>query len=62
MLAIDDNVQTVRRIGSRKAKILENNLRIHTLRDALNTYPRQYEDRTEITPISEIFEPGKYAV
>ena len=62
MLAIDDNVQTVRRIGPRKAKILENNLRIHTLRDALNTYPRQYEDRTEITPIAEIFEPGKYAV
>ena len=61
MPTMDDNVQFVRRIGPKKAKILEK-LRIHTLRDALNTYPRQYEDRTQITPIRQIFEPGKYAI
>ena len=29
-------------------------LHIRTLRDALETYPRDYEDRTHITPIAEI--------
>jgi len=61
MLSIDDSVQFVPRIGSKKAKILEK-LNVRTLRDALNTYPRQYEDRTQITSIRKIFEPGKYAL
>lgn len=61
MPTIDDSVRLVPRIGTKKAKILEK-LRIYTLRDALNTYPRQYEDRSRITPISKIVEPGKYAL
>ena len=37
-------------------------LHIRTLRDALETYPRDYEDRTHITPIAEIDMEDKYAV
>ena len=45
----------------KKAKLLEK-LHIRTLRDALETYPRDYEDRTHITPIAEIGMEDKYAV
>lgn len=61
MPTMDDSVQFVRRIGPKKAKLLEK-LHIRTLRDTLNVYPRQYEDRTQVIPIRKIFEPGKYAL
>ena len=53
MPSVDDSIQFVRGIGPKKAKLLEK-LHIRTLRDALETYPRDYEDRTHITPIAEI--------
>ena len=53
MPSVDDSIQFVKGIGPKKAKLLEK-LHIRTLRDALETYPRDYEDRTHITPIAEI--------
>lgn len=61
MPSVDDSIQFVRGIGPKKAKLLEK-LHIRTLRDALETYPRDYEDRTHITPIAEIDMEDKYAV
>ena len=45
MPSVDDSIQFVKGIGPKKAKLLEK-LHIRTLRDALETYPRDYEDRT----------------
>ena len=61
MAHLDDTVAGVKGIGPKKAKLLEK-LHIRTLRDALETYPRDYEDRTHITPIAEIDMEDKYAV
>ncbi len=61
MKAIDNDIGIVKGIGPKKAKLLEK-LHIRTLRDALETYPREYEDRTHITPINEITEEGRYAI
>ena len=61
MPSVDDSIQFVKGIGPKKAKLLEK-LHIRTLRDALETYPRDYEDRTHITPIEEIDMEDKYAV
>ena len=48
MPAITDSVQFVKGIGPKKVKLFEK-LHISTLQDALETYPRDYEDRTQIT-------------
>lgn len=61
MPALDDSVQFAKGIGPKKAKLLEK-LHIRTLRDALETYPRDYEDRTKITPIADIDDEDKYCV
>ena len=61
MPSVEDSIQFVKGIGPKKAKLLEK-LHIRTLRDALETYPRDYEDRTRITPIAEIDMEDKYAV
>ena len=53
MPSVDDSIQFVKGIGPKKAKLLEK-LHIRTLRDALETYPRDYEDRTRIVPICEL--------
>ena len=53
MPALDDSIQFVKGIGPKKAKLFEK-LHIRTLRDALETYPRDYEDRTRITRIADI--------
>lgn len=61
MPALEDSIRFVKGIGPKKAALFEK-LHIRTLRDALETYPRDYEDRTKITPIADIAEDGKYAV
>ena len=61
MPSVDDSIQFVKGIGPKKAKLLEK-LHIRTLRDALETYPRDYEDRTHITLIAEIDMEDKHAV
>ncbi len=43
----------VKGIGAKKLKLLEN-LHICNLKDALEAYPRTYEDRTNIVPIAEV--------
>ncbi len=61
MPALEDSIRFVKGIGPKKAALFEK-LHIRTLRDALETYPRDYEDRTKITPIADIAEDGKYAI
>ena len=61
MPALEDSIRFVKGVGPKKAALFEK-LHIRTLRDALETYPRDYEDRTQITPIADIAEDGKYAV
>lgn len=61
MSAITDSVQFVKGIGPKKVKLFEK-LHISTLQDALETYPRDYEDRTQITRIADIADEDKYAV
>ncbi|HIV97298.1 MAG TPA: ATP-dependent DNA helicase RecG [Candidatus Agathobaculum stercoravium] len=61
MPALDDSIQFVKGIGPKKAKLFEK-LHIRTLRDALETYPRDYEDRTRITRIADIDAEDKYAI
>lgn len=61
MPALEDSIRFVKGIGPKKAALFEK-LHIRTLRDALETYPRDYEDRTKITPIADIAEEGKYAI
>ena len=60
MPAITDSVQFVKGIGPKKVKLFEK-LHISTLQDALETYPRDYEDRTHITRIADIAD-DRYAV
>ena len=61
MPAITDSVQFVKGIGPKKVKLFEK-LHISTLQDALETYPRDYEDRTHITRIADIADEDRYAV
>ena len=61
MPALENSIRFVKGIGPKKAALFEK-LHIRTLRDALETYPRDYEDRTAITSIADIAEDGKYAV
>ena len=61
MPALDDSIQFVKGIGPKKAKLLAK-LHIRTLRDALETYPRDYEDRTVLTRIVDIGAEDKYAI
>lgn len=61
MPALEDSIRFVKGIGPKKAALFEK-LHIRTLRDALETYPRDYEDRTRITRIADLGEDGKYAI
>ena len=61
MPALEDSIRFVKGVGPKKAALLEK-LHIRTLRDALETYPRDYEDRTVLTRIAGISEDGKYAI
>lgn len=52
-MRLDDNIRFVHGIGPAKATRLAH-MGIETLRDALWQYPREYEDRTQIVPISAL--------
>lgn len=56
-----DGVGTVRGIGPKKQALFEK-LSIHTLRDAQEFYPRDYEDRTRIVPVAELVEGEKAVI
>ena len=61
MPALEDSIRFVKGVGPKKAALLEK-LHIRTLRDALETYPRDYEDRTVLTRIADLAGDGKYAI
>ena len=54
-MKLQDNVRFVRGIGPKKAELL-GRLGIVTLEDAVQCYPRGYEDRTHITPIRHLLD------
>ncbi|MGN1008629.1 MAG: ATP-dependent DNA helicase RecG, partial [Butyricicoccus sp.] len=56
-----DSVRTVRGFGPKKAALLEK-MGIFTLEDALNAYPRDYDDRTRIVRIAELRDGDKVSV
>ena len=59
--ALSDFITAAKGVGPKKAGLFQK-LHIRTLRDALLTYPRDYEDRTKITPISGVTAEDKYCV
>ena len=61
MPALDDSIQFIKGVGPKRLKLFEK-LHITTLRDALELYPRDYEDRTRITRIADIAAEDKYAI
>ena len=59
MADLSTNVRYIKGIGEAKAKSLSK-LGIATLGDLINWFPRRYEDRREIKPISQLI-PGEPA-
>ena len=59
MADLNTNVRYIKGIGEAKAKSL-GKLGIATLGDLINWFPRRYEDRREIKPISQLI-PGEPA-
>ena len=55
-----DSVTEIKGIGIKKSELLRK-LNIETVGDLINTYPRAYQDRRNITPISQLI-PGKSAL
>lgn len=58
---LQDNVRFVRGVGPKKAELL-GKLGIVTLEDAIQCYPRSYEDRTNITPIRHLLDGEKQCI
>lgn len=54
-MTLEDEIRFVRGIGPKKAQALER-LGIRTLRDALEFFPRGYEDRTVVTKVCDLTE------
>ncbi|MDO5547816.1 MAG: ATP-dependent DNA helicase RecG [Eubacteriales bacterium] len=54
-MTLDDEIRFVRGIGPKKAQAMER-LGIRTLRDAVEFYPRGYEDRTAVTRVCDLTE------
>ena len=52
-MAQTDSIRTIPGIGPKKAELFAK-LGIETLGDLLHFYPRDYEDRTRITPIASL--------
>lgn len=61
MNRLQQSVRYVRGIGPKKAELLEK-LGILTLEDAVQCYPRYYEDRTAVTPIAQLIDGEKQCV
>lgn len=60
-MALSDSIAKIKGIGPKKIALFQK-LSIETMQDALDCYPRDYEDRTHITPIAEAKEGQKIAV
>ena len=50
---LDESVQYLKGVGPKRLSVLER-MGIHTVRDLLYFLPRDYEDRTQITPIAKL--------
>ena len=57
MASLDDSVQFLKGVGPKRLKVLDR-LGINTVRNLLYFLPRDYEDRSQITPIAKL-EIGK---
>jgi len=57
--SLDDPVESLPQIGDKRRGLL-NKLGIRTLRDLVEHYPRDYDDRSHILPLSELT-PGRAA-
>jgi len=60
-MALSDSIAKIKGIGPKKIALFQK-LSIETMQDALDCYPRDYEDRTHITPVAEAKEGQKIAV
>ena len=58
---LDTDIEQFPGIGERRAEPLRK-AGVKTYRDLLRYYPRRYLDRTTVTPIRQITEPGEYTV
>jgi len=50
---LNDSIAAIRGIGPKKAQLL-NNISINSVEDLLNHFPRGYQDRREVTPLSNL--------
>jgi ATP-dependent DNA helicase RecG len=55
MVDLDQDVKFVKGVGPNRVKLL-NKLNIHTLKDLITYYPREYEDRSKPTKIANAIE------
>ena len=60
-MALSDSIQTIKGIGPKKAGLFHK-LAIETMQDALDCYPRDYEDRTHIVSTASVQEGQKAAI
>lgn len=51
-MRLQDKVSTIKGVGEKKTALLKN-LKVETIEDLLNLYPRKYEDRREVISIME---------
>ena len=58
---LDTDIETLPGVGERRAEPLRK-VGVETFRDLLRYYPRRYLDRSTVTPIRQIAEPGEYTV
>lgn len=61
MSDLNKDIKYVKGVGENRAKSLHK-LEIYTLQDLITYYPRDYEDRSKITSISDIHEDEKYTI
>ena len=57
-MELKDSVTRLKGLGNKKAEAL-GKLKIFTIEDFLHYYPKRYEDRSKVTPISELCEGQK---
>ena len=53
MTSLDDSVQYIKGVGPKRLEVLER-LGVNTVRELLFFLPRDYEDRTHVTPIERL--------
>ncbi len=61
MIDLKQDVKYVKGVGPNRVKLL-NKLNIYTLKDLITYYPRNYEDRSVITKLSNVKDGEKYTI